>query len=35
MEYMSQEGFDKLVAELRQMENVELPQGKRGYRGGS
>ena len=23
---MSQEGFDKLVAELRQMENVELPQ---------
>ena len=26
MEYMSQEGFDKLVAELRQMENVELPQ---------
>ena len=26
MEYMSQEGFDKLVAELLQMENVELPQ---------
>lgn len=26
MEYMSQEGFDKLVAELRQMENVDLPQ---------
>ena len=26
MEYMAQEGFDKLVAELRQMENVELPQ---------
>ena len=26
MEYMSQEGFDRLVAELRQMENVELPQ---------
>ena len=26
MEYMSQEGYDKLVAELRQMENVELPQ---------
>ena len=26
MEYMFQEGFDKLVAELRQMENVELPQ---------
>ena len=25
MEYMSQEGYDKLVAELRQMENVELP----------
>ena len=23
---MSQEGYDKLVAELRQMENVELPQ---------
>ena len=26
MEYMSQEGYDKLVAELRHMENVELPQ---------
>lgn len=26
MEYMSQEGYDKLVAELRQMEMVELPQ---------
>lgn len=26
MEYMSQEGYDKLVAELRQMENVELPK---------
>ena len=26
MEYMSQEGYDKLVAELRQMELVELPQ---------
>ena len=26
MEYMSQEGYDKLVAELRQLENVELPQ---------
>ena len=25
MEYMSQEGYDKLVAELRQMELVELP----------
>ena len=25
-EYMSQEGYDKLVAELRQMESVELPQ---------
>jgi len=25
-EYMSQEGYDKLVAELRYMENVELPQ---------
>lgn len=25
MEYMSQEGYDKLVAELRQLENVELP----------
>lgn len=24
-EYMSQEGYDKLVAELHQMENVELP----------
>ena len=26
VEYMSQEGYDKLVAELRQMESVELPQ---------
>jgi len=26
MEYMSQEGYDQLVAELRQLENVELPQ---------
>ncbi len=26
MEYMSQEGYDKLVAELRQLESVELPQ---------
>jgi transcription elongation factor GreA len=26
MEYMSQEGYDKLVAELRQLVNVELPQ---------
>lgn len=26
MEYMSQEGYDKLVVELRQLENVELPQ---------
>ena len=25
-EYMSQEGYDKLVAELRQLECVELPQ---------
>ena len=25
MEYMSQEGYDKLVAELRHMESVELP----------
>lgn len=25
MEYMSQEGYDRLVAELRQLENVELP----------
>lgn len=25
IEYMSQEGYDKLVAELRQLENVELP----------
>jgi transcription elongation factor GreA len=28
MEYMSQEGYDKLVAELQQMINVELPQVK-------
>jgi transcription elongation factor GreA len=26
MEYMSKEGYDKLVAELRQLETVELPQ---------
>ena len=26
MAYMSQEGYDKLVAELRHMEQVELPQ---------
>ena len=26
MEYMSQEGYDKLMAELRQMESVELPK---------
>jgi len=26
MEYMSQEGYDKLVAELRQLESVELPR---------
>ena len=26
IEYMSQEGYDKLVAELRHMETVELPQ---------
>lgn len=26
VEYMSQEGYDKLVAELHQMESVELPQ---------
>ena len=28
MEYMSQEGYDKLVAELQHMVNVELPQVK-------
>ena len=28
VEYMSQEGYDKLVAELQQMVNVELPQVK-------
>jgi len=26
MEYMSQEGYDKLVAELKELETVELPQ---------
>lgn len=26
MEYMSQEGYDELVAELRQLETVELPR---------
>jgi len=26
MEYMSQEGYDKIVAELYQLEHVELPQ---------
>lgn len=28
IEYMSQEGYDKLVAELHQLESVELPQVK-------
>ena len=28
MEYMSQEGYDKLVEELRQLERVELPRAK-------
>ena len=28
MEYMSQEGYDKLVVELRQLENEELPRVK-------
>ena len=28
IEYMSQEGYDKLVAELQQLVNVELPQVK-------
>ena len=28
MEYMSQEGYDKLVAELHQLESVELPKVK-------
>lgn len=28
MEYMSQEGYDKLVAELRHLEQVELPRVK-------
>ena len=28
MEYLSQEGYDKLVAELHQLESVELPQVK-------
>lgn len=28
MEYMSQEGYDKLVEELRQLETVELPRVK-------
>ena len=26
MEYMSQEGYDRLVAELKELENVELPR---------
>ena len=26
MEYMSQEGYDKLVAELHQLESVDLPR---------
>ena len=26
MEYMSQEGYDKLVAELQELDNVELPK---------
>ncbi|MBO7119281.1 MAG: transcription elongation factor GreA [Bacteroidaceae bacterium] len=28
MEYMSQEGYDKIVAELRELETVELPRVK-------
>ncbi|MBO6253077.1 MAG: GreA/GreB family elongation factor [Bacteroidaceae bacterium] len=28
VEYMSQEGYDKLVAELRQLESVEIREGK-------
>jgi transcription elongation factor GreA len=28
MEYMSQEGYDKIVEELRQLERVELPRVK-------
>ncbi len=28
MEYMSQEGYDKIVAELRQLETVDLPRVK-------
>ena len=28
MEYMSQEGYDKLVEELRQLEHVDLPRAK-------
>ena len=28
MEYMSKEGYEKLVAELRELENVELPRVK-------
>ena len=28
MEYMSQEGYDKLVAELHQLEDVEYPKVK-------
>ena len=28
-EYMSQEGYDKLVAELHQLESVELSRGTR------
>ncbi len=28
MEYMSQEGYDKLVAELKQLESIELPRVK-------
>ena len=28
MEYMSQEGYDKIVAELHELETVELPRVK-------
>ena len=28
MEYMSQEGYDKIVAELNQLESVEVPQNR-------
>ena len=28
MEYMSEEGYNKILAELKQLESVDLPRGR-------